>query len=176
MNELLISLERASVQGAIALLVVWLGTVTQIVFWFHPLVWLARREERMTREQAADALALAITAAPPADYARALVAASLRRNGRIPTLSVGAVERGSRLRQRLDALTQPGFSRRWAMALTGIAVAFALVAFVPWKAVARQETPQMPPRDTVEAKPLPPQPSQPQTDSILDAMGPVGIR
>lgn len=123
----------------------WLGIITQIVFWFHPLVWLARREERMTREQAADALAIAVTAAPPADYARALLAASLRRNGRIPTLAVGAIEGGSRLRQRLEALTHPKLSRRIIITFSSVAIAVSLIAFVPWKAVARQqETPVVP--------------------------------
>lgn len=134
----------------------WLGTITQIAFWFHPLVWLARREERMTREQAADALTIAVTAAPPADYARVLLAASLRRNGRIPTLAVGAIEGGSRLRVRLQALMHPGLPRRRAIALSGFAVALAVVAFVPWKAVARQQDTTSPSITAVGTRPMPP--------------------
>jgi hypothetical protein len=125
----------------------WLGVLTQTLLWFHPLVWLARREERSAREGAADALAIARTAAAPADYARALLAASLRRNGRPPTLAVGAVEGGSHLRRRLEALARPGLPRRRAIALGGVACIAAILAFLPWRAVARQQ---------VAAAPLPP--------------------
>jgi beta-lactamase regulating signal transducer with metallopeptidase domain/protocatechuate 3,4-dioxygenase beta subunit len=116
-----------------------LSLLTQIVLWFHPLVYLARSEERLAREEAADALTLARTAAPPADYARTLLAASLCRSGRVPALAVGAVEGGSRLRQRLEALAAPGLPRRRTFALGTVAVLLAGVTFVPWRAVARQE-------------------------------------
>ncbi|MBC7808005.1 MAG: hypothetical protein H7145_17895, partial [Akkermansiaceae bacterium] len=122
----------------------WPGAVTQIVFWFHPFIHLARGEERLAREQAADALTLGLTAAAPADYARTLLHASLCRSGRVPALAVGAVESGSRLRQRLEALAAPVLTRRRAFALGTVAVLLAATAFVPWRAVARRDTAKTP--------------------------------
>lgn len=126
-------------------------SLIQAVFWFHPLVWWAKREESLAREQAADALAITHTKAPRADYARALLAASLQRSNGASLLAVGAITRGSRLRRRLNALAQPRLPYRQAVALGTLASVTALCAFVPWKAVAKQVTARSPlPARTIE--------------------------
>ena len=109
----------------------WLGILTQIVLWFHPLVYLARNAERLAREQAADALTLARTDAMPADYARTLLQASLCRSRPVPALAVGAVESGTRLRSRLEAIAAPALTRRRAFTLGTVAVLLATLAFIP---------------------------------------------
>ena len=112
----------------------WLGTLVQVVFYFHPLVVLARREERLAREAAADALALMATEAPAAEYGKMLLSLSLEQKERRPMLlgAVGVIEGGSLLRRRLLAL------RDAASRSTGrrIAVALVLLAglvLVPWQ-------------------------------------------
>ncbi|MGC4042429.1 MAG: M56 family metallopeptidase [Armatimonas sp.] len=133
----------------------WIGVLTQTIFWFHPLVWLARREERLAREEAADALALLAAAAPPADYARALLEASLKRSGSTPLLGVGVFEKGSRLRRRLEAIAQPCLPRRKLLLLGVFAAVVASMAFVPWRAVARQRpVSQSHPTATTPADPV----------------------
>ena len=47
-----------------------LPAAAQAVFWFHPFVWLARREWRLAQEVACDEAAVAATGSRPADYAR----------------------------------------------------------------------------------------------------------
>ena len=49
-----------------------LGRLACVVYWFHPLVWLAARQLRKTSEQAADDVVLSSNVAPP-DYAEHLV-------------------------------------------------------------------------------------------------------
>ena len=49
-----------------------LGRLACVVYWFHPLVWLAARQLRKTSEQAADDVVLSSNIAPP-DYAEHLV-------------------------------------------------------------------------------------------------------
>lgn len=116
-----------------------LGALVGVLLWFHPLVWWARREEKLAREQAADTLALAVTAAPRAEYARVLLTATLAHT---PELAVGAFASPSRLRRRLEALAQPALPRRKAAALLLLACVLALPALVPWRAVARQRPAQ----------------------------------
>ncbi|MBB6051599.1 protocatechuate 3,4-dioxygenase beta subunit [Armatimonas rosea] len=116
-----------------------LGALVGVLLWFHPLVWWARREEKLAREQAADTLALAVTAAPRAEYARVLLTATLAHT---PELAVGAFASPSRLRRRLEALAQPALPRRKATSLLLLACVLALPALIPWRAVARQQAAQ----------------------------------
>ena len=50
-----------------------LGRLACVVYWFHPLVWLAARQMRKTSERAADDAVLSSNVAPP-EYAEHLVA------------------------------------------------------------------------------------------------------
>ncbi len=118
-----------------------LGALVGVLLWFHPLVYLARREEKLAREQAADALAVKRAEAPLAEYARLLLNATLSRT---PALAVGAFGNPSRLRLRLEALARPTLPRRAAVALTLLAAVLALPALIPWRAVARQNSPVSP--------------------------------
>lgn len=47
--------------------------MVQVIWWFHPLVWLANRELRRLRERCCDEEVLAYTRCKPADYARSLL-------------------------------------------------------------------------------------------------------
>jgi beta-lactamase regulating signal transducer with metallopeptidase domain/protocatechuate 3,4-dioxygenase beta subunit len=78
-------------------------TVLQVAYWWHPLVWVANREIRDTREQAVDESVLVATQGQAPEYSRALVdvaAATLFR----PPLGVGllgVVESRTRVGQRI---------------------------------------------------------------------------
>jgi beta-lactamase regulating signal transducer with metallopeptidase domain len=109
------------------------GLATQTLFFFHPLVHVGRREERLARESAADALALKITNAAPADYGRLLLAVAVAPRTRATSLlALGAAESGPLLRRRLTALADavspaPRRLRLVAAALLPAAVALALL-------------------------------------------------
>ena len=61
-------------------LMLLLGRLACVAYWFHPLAWLAARQLRKTSEQAADDLVLASHVAPP-DYAEHLVGIAARMRG-----------------------------------------------------------------------------------------------
>lgn len=116
----------------------WLGTLVQVMFFFHPLVVLARREERLTREAAADSLALEATGAIAADYGRMLLSLALEQNQQRPVLlgAVGVIEGGTLLRRRLlalrDAASRTGTCRnRWRIVVA--LVPLTALVLVPWQ-------------------------------------------
>jgi beta-lactamase regulating signal transducer with metallopeptidase domain len=117
----------------------WLGAITQALYFFDPLVYLARREERIARESAADAVALRLTGATPADYAKMLVGLSLNAQP-IATGTVGAAERGSALYRRLRALQNHsnGLSRSGVSAVFLAASALTVATVVPVTVSAAQ--------------------------------------
>lgn len=137
----------------------WLGTLVQVVFFFHPLVVLARREERLAREASADALALQVTGVPSADYGRLLLSLSLGPNRRHPALagSVGVIEGGTLLRRRLlalrDGVARAGPPRnRWRVA--AILVPLTALVLVPWQMTHGQTPPLSRPRPPYTAAPI----------------------
>lgn len=115
----------------------WLGTLVQIAFFFHPLVVLARREERLAREAAADVLALQATKTDAADYGKLLLSLSLQQSHSCPQLvgAVGVIEGGSLLHRRLlalrDTANRTNTVRKRRLAL--ILVPLMALVFVPWK-------------------------------------------
>lgn len=112
----------------------WLGIAAQIAFFFHPLVVVARREERLAREAAADSLALRATDADPASYGRMLLALALEPSRSHPTLAgaVGVIEGGSPLRRRLLALRDGAKFRCGRRTAIVLALLMGL-ALTPWQ-------------------------------------------
>src|SRR5690606_18201090 len=51
----------------------WLWMLAAALFFFHPLIWLAKREWSLAQEIATDDLALSASQLPAAAYARALI-------------------------------------------------------------------------------------------------------
>ena len=123
---------------------VWLSAC---LYWFHPLVWLARREHRRLAELAADAHAVA-SGVPPASYARALLAiAQGRRAAPAPALPAAR----SDLSHRVSAVLMPPppLRGRSAGAVLAAIVTLTLGAAVAPSTVPSQAAP--PPH----CKPLP---------------------
>jgi len=94
------------------------------VLWFHPLVWWAAGRLRLAQEEACDDVVLASRMAP-VTYAEAL--SVLARRGGADRLAL-AMAQPSSLRQRIEALLEPGRSRRptgrwdwgWSLLMVGL--------------------------------------------------------
>jgi beta-lactamase regulating signal transducer with metallopeptidase domain len=117
----------------------WLFTFGEALFFFHPLVWLARREWAVATESACDQLALRITGRAPHDYGSMLVdmVVHLRRRGAPAVMSVGMMESAITLKRRLKDMTA---KRNWFYTALGIAtVSIAILTLAPYRLVA--ETP-----------------------------------
>lgn len=117
----------------------WLFTLCETVFFFHPLLWLARREWTISTEAACDQLALSATKRAPHDYGSMLVEVVARMTGRSApaVMSVGMFETANTLKRRLKAMTM---NRTRLSTAIGVAlVALATFALVPCRLVA--ETP-----------------------------------
>jgi len=115
----------------------WLAAPVQALFYFHPLVWLAAREYRLSSEMAADALTVS-AGADPAGYGAVLLDLT-RHGGRAPELpAAGISETGMNLRRRLLALAglRPFTWKRLAVTLFILCVVCAAV-LVPWRLTAQ---------------------------------------
>lgn len=124
--------------------------LARLLFFFHPLVWLAGREWETAREAACDAAALRATGAAPATYGRLLLklAAAGRRDpcGAAPAL--GATAGFYTLHGRLKLLRQhpPRPSRSMRLGLP-LAMTLAGLSLLPWHlTTAAPRGPHLPPR------------------------------
>lgn len=129
----------------------WLATTVQGLFFFHPLVWLARKEWQMTQESACDALAIEVTGATAADYARVLLQAALRRPPvrALCPAAVGMSESYLTLKRRLNSMRnlKPVSPRRLALSALAVAV-IGTSLIVPWRLTVRGAAAQEPAADT----------------------------
>jgi|GEM_PF-752720 len=124
----------------------WLPVVAELLFFFHPLVYLARREYRLAQEIATDAQALHRTGAAPKTYGAMLVNGAAVQAGYRPVpVAVGIMESYLVLHRRLTAMKHFTSSpRQYAMA--GILVCLlALIGLIPWRLSAADFTPNIPP-------------------------------
>jgi beta-lactamase regulating signal transducer with metallopeptidase domain len=125
----------------------WLPTLLEGLFFFHPLVWLARREWRLAQESACDELALEATGASAADYGRMLVWAAAVRIMRPASgpAAVGVSESYLTLKRRLNAMTHftPLSRRRLRLSAAAVLVSAAALV-VPWRLTHRQALAQDP--------------------------------
>ncbi len=120
----------------------WLAAVphlARVLFPFHPLARLAAREERLAREAACDAAVLRALGHAPRAYGQLLL-----RFGAVPALP-GAAQGAPTfrsLRRRLQMLDHADRVHGRARALAVACVVLALVALVPFIAVARPQEEQ----------------------------------
>jgi beta-lactamase regulating signal transducer with metallopeptidase domain len=121
----------------------WLATTIWALFFFHPLVWLALRELRLTQELACDACAVSSRDASVADYGSLLVELATR--NRLPAnmlVTVGVVESFEFLKRRLIAMKHVHSYSRWVRPLSVAVLATAIAGLLPWRLVAQE------PKDT----------------------------
>ena len=106
------------------------------VYWFHPLVWLARREARRSCERACDDLVLDAGTKPSVYAAHLLGIVRSLKPARAAALPVMAMARPSQFEGRMRAILDPGLHRRGpSRAATRGAALGALFAVVSLGAV-----------------------------------------
>jgi hypothetical protein len=129
----------------------WLPTVVRGLFFFHPLVWLARREWLMAQESACDALAMEVTGATAVDYGRVLLQSALNppRNQAPCLAAVGMSESFLTLKWRLNSMRNYAPVSRRRLGLSALAVAvIGTSLIVPWRLTVRGAAAQEPAGDT----------------------------
>ncbi len=97
------------------------------LYWFHPLAWMAEREQRRERERACDDAVLA-TGTSAHDYADDLLAMARSMGARrLAAPNTAAMAEGSNLEQRIQAMLDPRRDRR-PVRLRAIAIAAVALA------------------------------------------------
>jgi uncharacterized membrane protein YgcG len=124
---------------------VWLAVVGEALFFFYPLVWLARREWRLTQEMACDEMVVRLTCVSASTYGGMLVGVAARRPPhRLEPLLVtlGLTETKEMLARRLNAMKtiKLNSTKRMALATATILVVSA-VGVLPWRLVAQPAPP-----------------------------------
>ena len=119
----------------------WLPALAEVLFFFHPLMWLARREWRLAQEIATDELALSVSRMDAARYAGLLVelVAKCRTTTIRPHLAVGVSETYSQLSRRMSAMmTFHKLTTRRRFAIGAAVLIIAVGGIVPWKLTPRE--------------------------------------
>lgn len=130
----------------------WLPTIAQGIFFFHPLMWFARRGWRLAQESACDEAAVLAAGVEPSDYGRTLLGVATRLSMRpIRNLAaVGIAESFESLQRRFRALRNIRPVSRRRVIIGALAVALAgVVGVMPWRVVAREP---VAPLERVDAK------------------------
>lgn len=124
---------------------VWIScaqSLLQIVFWWHPLLWMANARIRRLREEAVDDAVTSTLSGEPADYAVSLLeVARLALRRPFTALGfVGILESSARLKQRVERLLSSGAQRQAGAGLVSIVwvTAFAAVALPMGPATERE--------------------------------------
>jgi beta-lactamase regulating signal transducer with metallopeptidase domain len=122
------------------LLWAWLPSLARVLFFFHPLVWLAEGEWRLAQEMACDEQVVLSTGTSQARYGAMLleVMGEPRRAFPASLLTAGVAESYTTIRRRLVAIQQVRAvsPQRWALATLFLAAAGS-VAVVPWRLTVR---------------------------------------
>ena len=114
-----------------------LASVLTVVFWFHPLMWLANLQLRREAEGAVDDLVLAAGAAP-SDYAGRLVEVARRMQGISTFSTVIPMVRKPELETRVQSILDPSCRRESAGILVRCAIALIAAALIFPAIVTRQ--------------------------------------
>ena len=124
----------------------WVPAIAKLLFFFHPLFWLAEREWRLAQEMACDAFALQATHAPVVDYAEMLLtlagpiplASSTSCNPATATVVATKKSFGRRLNAMRYLNASSGKKSAGAAALV---LLFSAAAIIPWRLVAQAPSP-----------------------------------
>ena len=134
----------------------WLLTAGRLLFFFHPLVWLAKREWQFHHEAACDAGALETTRSSPKEFGRALLRVVTQHTGqRHDFAAVGIGESFLLLKRRIGAMAHFTPLARNRMILTGVMVLFIGAAILmPFKLGANAAPPAQFPNGTQPPPPI----------------------
>jgi beta-lactamase regulating signal transducer with metallopeptidase domain len=117
----------------------WLLAAGSVLFFFHPLVWLARREWSLARESSCDALAIRRAQSDPDSYADMLLRLWRRVSSpsRAPFTAMGVAEELRTAKRRLDAMTCCSLLRPGVLqAVLVLTLALGAGILVPWRLTA----------------------------------------
>jgi bla regulator protein BlaR1 len=117
----------------------WLPSIAQALFFFHPCAWMATREYALAREAACDAAVLRILDAEPDAYGALLLRLGIT-HGDIAPVAVGASSSFRTLKRRLIMLQHTSDPARARAARWWIVAAAAALAIVPLRLVAQTQT------------------------------------
>ncbi len=119
----------------------WLRATANVLFWFHPLVWLANRQWYLAQESACDEGALTVTRGSTADYGRFLldVVERSRLRPRVVSIGIGAGISYQVLQRRLTAMKSlRPLTRRQLLVAGNVFLVVGLVSLIPWRLVVPQ--------------------------------------
>lgn len=124
----------------------WLPALVNVLFFFHPILWLTRREWRLSQEIAADELAITDSKLDVAKYANAIVelVSKSPRNSTNPHLAIALSDAYTQLAQRMTAMHSFPHQPRRQTAIAAIVAALAFFTIVPWAVTA--QSPVEPPK------------------------------
>jgi beta-lactamase regulating signal transducer with metallopeptidase domain len=119
----------------------WLAVAGEGLFFFHPLLWLARRGWRLSQEMACDELAMRMTRAPVSAYGDMLVGAAALTLADPPNpllVTIGLTESKQMLVKRLNAMKLLNLNPTKSTFLATTAVlAAGLLSLLPWRLTAQ---------------------------------------
>lgn len=122
----------------------WLPTIGRVLFFFHPLLWLAQREWKLVQEMACDEMVILQMNASPSDYGEALLKVSEQWHStqQRSLVTVGVAESFETLKRRLIAMKSlKPIPRRKLVAISVAMAIVASVGIVPWRLVAQPSKP-----------------------------------
>ena len=119
----------------------WLAVAGEGLFFFHPLLWLARRQWRLAQEMACDELAVRVTRAPVSTYGDMLVGAAalnLASHHEPLLVTLGLTETKVMLVKRLNAMKLIKLNSTKRTVLTAAAIlAAGILSVLPWRLTAQ---------------------------------------
>ncbi len=120
--------------------------LTQVLFWFHPLAWLASREFCLAREAACDEQTLVALRSPAEVYARLLLKLGARHSPWIPLCAPGVSSHFRLLHRRISMLQHvtEGSPRRVRRGIILLSCVVGTALIVPWTIVSAQNSDQKP--------------------------------
>jgi bla regulator protein blaR1 len=122
------------------LLLGWLPSLAQCMFFFHPCMWIASREYALAREAACDAAVLRLLDAAPDAYGALLLRLGIAHTDIAP-VAVGASSSFRTLKRRLIMLQQTSEKARAHAARWWILAAAAALLIIPLRLVAQSPAP-----------------------------------
>jgi parallel beta-helix repeat protein len=120
-----------------------LHAITNSLFFFNPLLWLARREWLLAQEIACDELAITAATSTPMAYGRSLLEMIAQgRNTPHTAFAVGIITFAGTTKRRIQAMGHfHASSRRQLFAAITAAAVAATIGLLPWRVVAQSPAP-----------------------------------
>ncbi|HKQ39159.1 MAG TPA: M56 family metallopeptidase, partial [Verrucomicrobiae bacterium] len=113
----------------------WLPAICHTLFFFHPLLWLTRREWLLAQEMACDELALRHSVESPGAYGTMLVDLLAVRRPKAGFGALGICEDTQNLKRRIHAMEMIGIQNSRLLMLALLVV--GMTGILPWRIVAQ---------------------------------------